>query len=70
MVLIKIDVLSVIVLALQMPIIVRNVFNKKKIGMDVPRLLIWDRLGLISFIKRKNMDLLKRLDLLQIAINI
>lgn len=35
MVPIKIDVLSVIVRELQMPIIVKSVLNFKKIGMDV-----------------------------------
>ena len=60
MVPIKIDALSVTVLAHPMPIIANNVVNSKKIGMGVLKLLTWGLLELISFIKGKSMDSLRK----------
>ena len=42
-------------------ITVSNVHNFKKIGMDVLKLSIWDRLRLINFIRGKNMGLARKL---------
>lgn len=42
-----------------MHIIVKNVSNKKKIGMVVLRLLIWGVLRQTYFMRGKNMDLKK-----------
>lgn len=44
-----------------MHIIVRSAHSWRKIEMDVLRLLIWARLGLISFIKGRSMGLLRKL---------
>jgi hypothetical protein len=54
MVRLKADVVSVAEWELRMRIIVENVYNKKRIGMDVPRLSIWERQRRIYFMSAKS----------------
>lgn len=59
MALIRVDVSYVMGLEYQMPTTASLAANYKKIEMDVRRSSIWEVLGLIFFIKERNLGLIR-----------